>query len=114
MASSRVRVDGILLTGSLVTMGAVVPSGVQETFIEITLHNTDTVARTANVHFIKLGDVAADKNKVIGHVAGNQLEPGETRVYPFQPMLGTGDFVQAEADVTAKIAFSAGILREST
>jgi hypothetical protein len=113
MAASRSRVDGILLTASLATMGVVVPSGVQFTFIEITLHNTDTVARLVDVHFIKTGGAAGDLNKIIGHVSGNQLEAGETRIYPFQPILGVGDFIQAKADVTNKVSFSAGILRES-
>lgn len=114
MAASRLRIDGILLTGSLAAMGSPVGSGVQWTFIEITLHNTDTVVRLVDVHFIKLAGSAGDLNKIIGHVSGNQLEPGETRTYPFQPMLGVGDFIEAKADVTAKVAFSAGILLEST
>lgn len=113
MAASRSRVDGILLTTALATMGVVVPSSVQFTFIEITLHNTDTVARQVDVHFIKTGGSAGDLNKVIGHGSGNELKADETRVYPFQPMLGVGDFIQAKADVTAKVAFSAGVLRES-
>lgn len=113
MAASRIRIDGILLTDSLVAMGSPVVSGVQHTFIEITCYNSDTVAHQVDVHFIKTGGAAGLLNQVIGEGSANELKAKETRTYPFQPMMGFGDFIEAKADTTLKVAFSAGILRES-
>ena len=113
MAASRLRIDGILLTDSLVARGSPVAANVQHTFIEITCYNSDTVAHQVDVHFIKTGGAAGILNQVIGEGTDNELKAKETRTYPFQPMLGVGDFIEAKAAVTGKVAFSAGILRES-
>ena len=111
---ARKNVDGVQLTGSLVTLYTVT-AGFQLTYIEITMHNTDTSARQVECQFIPSGQSANDKYKVVDLLAGskNDLKAGETRVYRGTPMLDPGDFIQMLADTTLKVNVRMGILEEA-
>lgn len=110
---ARIGKDALRLTGSLVTQH-IINTNVQGTFVEITLHNTDSSERLGQVNFVPTGGSASDDNEVIGHVLGNNgLKAGETRTYQFVPYLNAGDFIQAKADVTLKVTFKLSVLEEA-
>lgn len=115
---ARIRVDGTLLTTSLVTMHTV-NNNVQATFVEIRITNDDTVDRLPEVQFIPQGQSAAAKYKEFAPQAGNAVRAGETVVIRRYPMLDAGDFIQAKKDsapggsTNDVLHISMGIVEES-
>jgi len=110
---ARIGKDPLQLTASLVTQH-IVNSGVQATFVEMTMTNHDTVERIVTVHFVPNGGSASAANKILEHQAAeNALQPGEMRRYQFIPYRDAGDFIQAKASAAAVVTFLLSILEEA-
>jgi hypothetical protein len=99
----KLLIAGTLLTDAAVTLytaGDNIVSRVNE----IILCNTDTGARTVDIHMIDSGDTLDDKNKIVSALA---IAAGETRFIGLDQIMGAGDFIQALADVTLKVSIRA-------
>ena len=111
MAYNEKRVQGILLTGSAVTLYTVTAPVSKAIIKEMKFCNTDiTTAYTFTIYTIPLAGSAADANTDFKAVT---LQPGETKIFGRTDVLEVGNFIQGLASTTNKISFSCSLLEKT-
>lgn len=75
----------------------------------ILLHNTDTVARQAQVHFVHNGDSSATKNEWISPT----LQPGETQYYEIDEFIPALAKIRWQAAAAGAITAKLSLFEES-
>ena len=108
---ARVRHNRRYLTTSYATLTAISGS-LEATFVEMTFCNVSSSARTIKVRFVPSGATAGDQHLVISLSTSNALQPGETRVYSFQPFLQPGDAIAWQASAGSAVTADAAINEE--
>lgn len=100
-------VEGVILTGSLVTYYTVPATNTQLKSVQLTgirFVNTDSVARTVTLHVIPAGGSASDANvrfKALSIPAGMSL------LYDAEDVLLPGGFIQCKASTASVVILSA-------
>lgn len=108
MATSLKAVAPAALTASLVTQYTV-PGSTEAIVKEIILCNTDTVARSVDVHVVPSGGSAAASNQI----HADSLQPKQTRILSLNTLLDTGDFVQAKASSASVVSYRMSVIEVS-
>lgn len=96
-------VNGVALTNSLVTYYTVVNPVKSAVVKDVTMCNTDTSAHSVTINIVNSGGTAGVLNTQYSSVV---LQPGETRTFGRSRVMLAGGFIQAMADVGAKVALS--------
>jgi len=97
-------IEGILLTGSAVTLYTCTAPSVKTIVKEISLCNTTAIAYTFTLYIVASGDTVADKNAVFDSVT---MQPNETKIFGLTTVLEVGDFISAFASTTSVISLAA-------
>ena len=122
---ARVRVDRQHLPTAFARAGSrSVPSGLEATFVEAVLCNVTNTTQTCEIRFVPSGIAEGSANQdtntggqqyaVVKLRSANALQPGETRIYSFQPFLDGGSYILWKAANANAVTGSLAILEEAS
>lgn len=103
MITPKRLIAGSALTGSLATYYTT-PAATTTIVKEIVLCNTDTAARTVDLHVIPSAGSGAVANQILQDLA---LQAGETKIFSLSQVLPAGTFIQALASTAAVVSINA-------
>lgn len=102
MITAKRLVAGSALTVALATYYTV-PAGTTTILKEIVLCNTDTSARTVDLHIIPSAGTGAVANQIFQDLA---IQAGETKIFSVSQVLPAGSFLQALASTGAVVSLN--------